>query len=37
MTYLRAIALTVISFAALPLAARADADWQKAYPVSGKP
>jgi DUF4097 and DUF4098 domain-containing protein YvlB len=32
-----AIALAVISFAALPLTARADADWQKTYSVSAKP
>lgn len=32
-----AIALAAVSFAALPLAARADADWQKTYPVSAKP
>lgn len=32
-----AIALAVITLAALPTIARADADWQKAYPVSGKP
>jgi len=32
-----AIALAAISFAVLPLAARADADWQKTYSISGKP
>ncbi|HWE83512.1 MAG TPA: DUF4097 family beta strand repeat-containing protein [Terracidiphilus sp.] len=39
MAFLRVsvVALAAVSFAALPLAARADADWQKTYPVSGKP
>lgn len=32
-----AIALAVVTFVALPLTARADADWQKTYSVSGKP
>lgn len=32
-----AVALAAVSFAALPVAGRAEADWQKTYPVSGKP
>lgn len=32
-----AIALAAFALASLPAIARADADWQKTYPVSGKP
>lgn len=34
---LSAVALAALAFAALPSLARADGDWQKTYPVSGKP
>ncbi|MGA7651012.1 MAG: hypothetical protein WBW68_01020, partial [Terracidiphilus sp.] len=39
MAFLRftGLALSVLTFIALTPAARADADWQKTYPVSGKP
>lgn len=32
-----AVALAVLAVAAIPAIARADSDWQKTYPISGKP